>query len=361
MSEPFIQFNIRKRFQEFELNCTAEFGDGVTALFGPSGAGKTTLLDCITGMLTPDEGHIIIGGHTVFSSETGAYEPPEKRRFGYVHQDPALFPHMSVERNILYGFNLTFKRDREIRIDHLVELLGLAPLMDRKVTNLSGGERQRVALARALATSPRMLLLDEPLASLDANYRGTIIAYLKKVAQELRTPMIYVSHSLSEVMALAEQTLALRKGRQVAFGTSKNVLASPTLSDIAKYADLENILEARVEAVGSRGTSKITVGNVTLVSPTVDCHSGEMAIVSLRASDIILSLNSPSNISARNIVKARIEEIHEVGSQVLVYLDVGERLVSEITHDALLELDLHPGAEVYMVIKTSSICVMGRL
>lgn len=201
----------------------------------------------------------------------------------------------------------------------------------------------------------------EPLASLDANYRGTIIAYLKKVAQELRTPMIYVSHSLSEVMALAEQTLALRKGRQVAFGTSKNVLASPTLSDIAKYADLENILEARVEAVGSRGTSKITVGNVTLVSPTVDCHSGEMAIVSLRASDIILSLNSPSNISARNIVKARIEEIHEVGSQVLVYLDVGERLVSEITHDALLELDLHPGAEVYMVIKTSSICVMGRL
>ncbi|MCL0028716.1 molybdenum ABC transporter ATP-binding protein [Dehalococcoidia bacterium] len=361
MSEPFIQFNIRKRFREFELNCKAEFGDGVTALFGPSGAGKTTLLDCITGMLAPDEGHIVVGGHTVFSSETGTYEPPEKRRFGYVHQDPALFPHMSVERNILYGFNLTIEREREIRIDHLVELLGLVPLMGRKVTNLSGGERQRVALARALATSPRMLLLDEPLASLDASYRGTIIAYLKRVVQELGTPMIYVSHSLSEVMAMAEQTLALRKGRRVAFGHSKSVLASPTLSDIAKYADLENILEARVETAGARGTSKITVGNVTLVSPTVDGPSGGMAMVSLRASDIILSLDAPSKISARNIVKARIEEIHEVGSQVLVYLDVGERLVSEITHGALLELGLHPGAEVYMIIKTSSICVMGRL
>ena len=362
MSEPFIKFDVRKRFPGFELDCSAEFGAGVTALFGPSGTGKTTLLNCIAGMLSPDEGHIAVDGRTVFSSATGTVVPPEKRRFGYVFQDAALFPHMSVEGNIRYGFELTPESDREIHVDDLVELLGLAPLMGRKVTNLSGGERQRVALARALATSPRLLLLDEPLASLDARYRGTIIAYLKRVVRELRTPMVYVSHSLSEVMALAHETLVLDDGRRVAFGTPSSVLASPAVSSIADYADLENILEARVqEAAGPEGTSKIQVGDATLISPPIDGPSGGSVMVSLRAADIILSLDAPSRISARNIVRAVVAEIHEVGPQVLVYVDVGERLVAEITRGALRELDLRPGVEVYLVIKTSSIGVMGRL
>ena len=362
VSEPFIQFDVRKRFPGFELDCSADFGVGVTALFGPSGAGKTTLLNCIAGMLSPDEGHIVVDGRTVFSSAAGTVVPPEKRRFGYVFQDAALFPHMSVERNIRYGFNLTPESEREIHLDQLVELLGLAPLMGREVTNLSGGERQRVALARALATSPRLLLLDEPLASLDARYRGTIIAYLKRVARELHTPMLYVSHTLSEVMALAQETLVLDDGKRVAFGTPSGVLASPALSSIVDYADLDNILEAHVlEAAGPEGTSTIKLGDATLVSPRIDGPSGGSVIVSLRAADIILSLDAPSRISARNIVRAVVQEIHEVGTQVLVYADVGERLVAEITLGALRELDLRPGAEVYLVIKTSSIGVIGRL
>ena len=361
MSEPFLQFDVRKRFPGFELNCSAEFGAGVTALFGPSGTGKTTLLNCIAGILSPDEGRIVVDGRTVFSSTTGTDVPPEKRRFGYVFQDPALFPHMSVVRNIQYGHKLTPESEREIHLDHLVDLLGLAPLMSREVTNLSGGERQRVALARALATSPRLLLLDEPLASLDARYRGTIISYLKRVALELHTPMLYVSHSLSEVMALAQETLVIDDGRRVAFGTPSGVLASPAVSSIVDYADLENILEAQVLVAGPEGTSTIKIGGATLVSPRIDGPSGGSVIVSLRAADIIVSLDAPSRISARNVVKAVVEEIHEVGSQVLVYSDVGERLVAEITLGALRELDLRPGVEVYLVIKTSSIGVMGRL
>ena len=362
MPEPFIQCDIRKRFSGFELDCSAEFGDGVTALFGRSGAGKTTLLDCIAGMLSPDEGRIVVDGRTVFSSATGTVVSPEKRRFGYVFQDAALFPHMSVERNIRYGFSLTPESEREIQLDQLVGLLGLEPLMDRDVTNLSGGERQRVALARALATSPRLLLLDEPLASLDARYRGTIIAYLKRVARELRTPMVYVSHSLSEVMALAQETLVLDDGKRAVFGTPSSVLASAAVSGIADYADLENIMEALVqEPEGPQGTSTIKLGHATFVSPPIDGPSGGSVMVSLRASDIILSLDAPSRISARNIVSAVVEEIHEVGPQVLVYADVGERLIAEITGAALRELDLRPGAEVFLVIKTSSIRVMGRL
>ena len=362
MSEPFIQFDVRKRFPGFELDCSAEFGVGVTALFGPSGAGKTTLLNCIAGTLSPDEGHIVVDGRTVFSSATRTVVPPEKRRFGYVFQDAALFPHMSVERNIRYGFKLTPESERVIDLDHLVELLGLAPLMGREVTNLSGGERQRVALARALATSPRLLLLDEPLASLDARYRGTIIAYLRQIARELHTPMVYVSHSLSEVMALAEETLVLDGGRRVAFGTPSSLLASLAVSSISDYVDLENILEARVlEAAGPEGTSTIKIGDATFISPPIDGPSGSPVMVSLRASDIILSLDAPSRISARNIVRAVVDEIHEVGPHVLVYVDIGERLVAEITRAALRELDLRAGAEVYLVIKTSSIGVMGRL
>lgn len=362
MSEPFVKFDVRKRFPGFELDCSADFGDGVTALFGPSGAGKTTLLNCIAGMLSPDEGHIVVDGRIVFSSTTGTVLPPERRKFGYVFQDSALFPHMSVERNIQYGLNLTPENEREIPLDQLVELLGLAPLMGREVTNLSGGERQRVALARALATSPRLLLLDEPLASLDGRYRGTIIAYLKRVSRELHTPMVYVSHTLSEVMALAQETLVLDSGKRVAFGAPSDVLASSAVSTIVDYADLENILEARVqEAEGPEGTSTIKLGDALLVSPRVDGPSGGSVIVSLRASDIILSLDAPSRISARNIVEAVVDEIHEVGNQVLVYADVGERLVAEITLGAVRELGLRPGSQVYLVIKTSSIGVIGWL
>ena len=341
------------------MDCQASFSHGVTAIFGPSGTGKTTLLNCIAGMISPDEGEIVAGGRTLFSSATHTVVPPEKRRFGYVFQDAALFPHKSVKDNIGYGYALTPPEEREIELGHLVEMLGLAPLMNRSVKNLSGGERQRVAVARALATSPRMLLLDEPLASLDARYTGTIIAYLKQIARELEIPMVYVSHSLSEVMALAQDTLALEGGKSVAFGPTSSVLADPAISTIADYASLENILEAEVlESEVGRSTSILRVGDATLVAPATNSAPGEAVVVSLRAGDIILSLDVPPRISARNIIKASVEEIHDVGDRVLVYVDVGRRLTVEITEGAVNDLDLRPGTEVYLVIKTTSVRMM---
>ena len=167
-----LELRVRKSFGDFALDCEARFGDGVTAIFGPSGSGKSTLLNSIAGLVRPDEGEMSFEGETLYSSEDGAHVPPEKRRFGYVFQDSALFPHMSVADNIHYGYKLTAREDRRIEPSQLVELLGLERLLGRGVGNLSGGERQRVALARALATSPRLLLLDEPLASLDGGLRG---------------------------------------------------------------------------------------------------------------------------------------------------------------------------------------------
>ncbi|MCI0439838.1 MAG: ATP-binding cassette domain-containing protein, partial [Chloroflexi bacterium] len=243
MNNTLATFRIVKRFPEFALECEAALDFGVTAIFGPSGSGKSTLLNCIAGLVRPDEGEIAALGETLFSSSKRRSVAPEKRRFGYVFQDSALFPHMSVRDNIYYGYKLTPREHRKTEPDQLVELLRLSHLMDRGVRFLSGGERQRVALARALATSPRLLLLDEPLASLDANLRGVIIGYLKRVWRELQTPMLYVSHSISEVMALAHNTLVLLDGSPVVYGSTMQVLASAEMAGIADYATLENIVE----------------------------------------------------------------------------------------------------------------------
>jgi molybdate transport system ATP-binding protein len=358
-TENFIEFNIRKRFTGFDLDCEASFGPGVTAIFGPSGTGKTTLLNCLAGMAKPDEGSISVDGRTVFSSELKTDVRPEKRRFGYVFQDSVLFPHKSVRDNIQYGYNLTPVGSREIDLDHLVDMLGLSPLMSRNVKNLSGGEKQRVALARALAISPKLLLMDEPLASLDARFKGTIISYLKRIVRELKIPMVFVSHSLSEVTALSDDTLAIEGGRTVAFGPTRSLLGSPALAALADYAALENILEGQAPPSQDGATkSKIRGGENELLIPAIDAAPGDAVMVSVRAGDIILSLEAPQKISARNIVKAVVREIHDLGSQVLVFADVGERITVEITPGALADLSLRVGSDVYLVIKTNSITVM---
>ena len=358
-TENFIEFNIRKRFTGFDLDCEASFGPGVTAIFGPSGTGKTTLLNCLAGMAKPDEGSISVDGRTVFSSESKTDVRPEKRRFGYVFQDSVLFPHKSVRDNIQYGYKLTPVGSREIDLDHLVDMLGLSPLMSRNVKNLSGGEKQRVALARALAISPKLLLMDEPLASLDARFKGTIISYLKRIVRELKIPMVFVSHSLSEVTALSDDTLAIEGGRTVAFGPTRSLLGSPALAAVADYAALENILEGQaLPSQDGATTSKIRVGEAELLIPAIDAAPGDAVMVSVRAGDIILSLEAPQKISARNIVKAVVREIHDLGSQVLVFADVGERITVEITPGALADLSLRVGSNVYLVIKTNSITVM---
>ena len=356
--ESYVSFSLRKDYPGFSLECDGGFGRGVTAVFGPSGSGKTTLLDCIAGMATPDRGEISVGGSRVYSSQSGVNLPPEKRRFGYVFQHGALFPHLSVRDNIQYGHRLTPSRERGASPDDLADLLGLSHLMDRGVRNLSGGESQRVALARALAISPRLLLLDEPLRSLDAAYRGSILTYLKRVSEQLNTPMVFVSHSLSEVLAIAPHTLALNQGKAAAYGPTAEIMAHPDVAMFADYGTLENILDARViESGGSEGTSRLRIGDTELVGPPTDAEPGSLVPVSVRAGDIILSLGVPPMTSARNAVPGVVRETRQAGGLVLVYVDVGERLVAEVTPGSASELGLRPGQDVYLVIKSNSILV----
>ena len=353
-----LSFEIRKKYDDFLLDCRGEFGPGVTAVFGPSGSGKTTMLNCIAGMTSPDAGEIRVGGAPIYSSESGVDAVPEKRRFGYVFQHGALFPHMTVGANVSYGFDLTPVSERQFRPDDLAELLGITSLMDRDVGGLSGGERQRVAIARALAVSPRLLLLDEPVSSLDAQGRASILKYLRQVSDELRTPMVYVSHSLSDVLALAPHTFALDRGRGVAYGPTPDIMAHPAIARIADFGTLENLLEGEVlESEDPGETSRLRVGDATLVCPPTDALPGESVTVSLRAGDVILSMGAPPLTSARNTVPAVIRELREAGGRVLVHVDIGDRLVVEVTPASASDLALKPGRDVCLVIKTNSILI----
>ena len=221
MSDELLSFNIIKKYSAFKLDCQANNEYGITVLTGPTGSGKTTLINCLTGMLIPDQGEIKFLGKILYSSSQKKHVPPEKRGFGYVFQNSALFPHMSVWKNIKYGYDLTPSQKRHIKLSPLIELFEISGLLERDVGTLSGGERQKVALARSLATSPQLLFLDEPLSSLDKTSKNSILLYLKRVWKDFNIPMIYVSHSISEILALAQNALVMSDGEIIFTGTAE--------------------------------------------------------------------------------------------------------------------------------------------
>jgi molybdate transport system ATP-binding protein len=205
--------DVRVPLAEFTFSVTAETHARVTGIVGPSGAGKTTLLDVIAGIIRPRDGRIVLDNEVLDDSKNGTHVPTRQRRMGYVPQDVALFPHLNVRRNLLYGH----RPDREVlpifRFEHVIEILGLDHLVERDVTELSGGEKQRVSLARALLSSPRLLLLDEPLSSLDPSLKAQIISYLKRVRDEFQMPMLLVSHNVGEIEQLCDSAFTLNRGR----------------------------------------------------------------------------------------------------------------------------------------------------
>ena len=213
-----IEFDADKKLGDFDLSIAFDGDSGVTALFGPSGSGKTSVVSMIAGLMKPDRGRIVIGGETVFDSAAGIDVPAHRRRIGTVFQDGRLFPHMSVARNLDYGRWMTGLPRDDAQFKHVVDLLDIAPLVARRPGALSGGERQRVALGRALMMKPRLMLLDEPLASLDARRKSEILPYFVRLRDETMLPMIYVSHDANEVKALASRVVLLDGGRVVKSG-----------------------------------------------------------------------------------------------------------------------------------------------
>jgi molybdate transport system ATP-binding protein len=359
-----LSAHIRKRHSrqgEFLLDADFSVPAGFTILFGSSGAGKTTLLDCIAGLLNPDSGSIQVGSQVFFDSESGVVVPVARRNVGYVFQDLALFPHLTVEGNIAYGLDRADAADRGTRILAILEAFRVRDLRRRRPREISGGERQRVALARSLVTDPCILLLDEPLAALDSPTKARILDDLRAWNVAHRIPILYVTHSREEVFALGERVLVLDQGRILAQGTPHEVMSAPRQETIAHLAGFENIFDATlVAAHEDRGTMtcRLTNGIVELQTPLVRVEDGAKLRIGIRAGDILLATQRPQGLSARNVLKGTVKSVVRRDVVIVARVEVGVELEVHLTLAARDDLQLGPGRDVWLVVKTHSCHLM---
>ena len=338
----------------FALDIDASFDARVTAIFGPSGSGKTTLLDVIAGLRPIAQGEIEIGGRTLFSSARKIDLPPQNRDIGYVPQEGALFPHLSVKKNILFGAQRSNQAPdpAAIRMDHVLEVLEIAHLLPRRVTQLSGGETQRVALARAILSRPSLLLLDEPLAALDIGLKERILPYLARVRDEFKIPMIYVTHNVTEVLALADWVLLIRDGRLVAQGAPREALTSSRAVKEIPEEPLENVFTVTfIESNQAAGRTQVRLASGAELFIPYLMQPPATFQVRVSADDILIGTQRPEGISAGNIMPGTIRGIETIDGQALVTVDAGADFCVRVTSAAVARLALDVGTTVFLIIK----------
>jgi molybdate transport system ATP-binding protein len=351
----------------FSLDVDFSAAPGFTVLFGPSGSGKTTLLDCVAGLTPPEVGRISVGERVFFDASNRMNVPVAKRGVGYVFQDLALFPHLTVEQNAQYGLAQLSGSERQERAKAMLRDFRIGHLSQRRPTEVSGGERQRVALARVLVTDPCVLLLDEPLAALDAPTKAKIIDDLRRWNRAHRIPILYVTHSREEVIALGERVLVMENGRIIAQGTPHQVLAAPLQETVAQLAGFENIFDATVWLVHEdRGTITCRLPGdrpevcVLLETPMIRAEPGSRVRVGIRAGDILLAIAKPLGLSARNVIAGKLVSFERRDMMISARVNCGVEMEVHLTLASKDALQLMPGKEVWLVIKTYSCHLMQR-
>jgi len=371
-----LKVKIAKRRDGFALDAQFEVPTpGVVALFGRSGCGKTTAVNIISGLLAADSAYIELDGHVLTDTTAGIAIPPEQRRIGYVFQDGRLFPHMSVLRNLEYGLERTrasqlthgtlsargssagLASRLAITVDQIVSLLGLEQLLRRQPYQLSGGERQRVSLGRALLSQPALLLLDEPLAALDAARREEVLPYLERLRDNLSIPMVYVSHQFEEVLQLATHVVLMDAGHVVAQGPLSQVSLVPQLRAIVGPDSVGAVVDGVVTSVDtSCGMAVISVGSGLLNVSVPRVSVGDRVRVQLLARDIILATEEPRGLSVRNQLRGVITSVVDDEDDArLVTVDVGgANVLSRVTRGAVEALSLQSGSSVWVLVKAVS-------
>jgi len=360
---------VRKKFsaplREFILDLELTAGPGFTVLFGPSGSGKTTLLNCIAGLAVPDHGRITAGDRVLFDAALRMNTAVPQRNVGYVLQELALFPHLTVEQNAEYGlFHLPRRQQRE-RSAQLLREFGLNHLRKRRPAEISGGERQRAALARSLVTEPCLLLLDEPLSALDAPTKSKIIDDLRRWNEAHHIPILYVTHNRDEMIALGERVLVIEDGQLVAQGRPHEVLSAPLQETVAQLAGFENIFDAEVDSIHEdRGTLTCRLVReekrtaVQIETPLIRAQIGALLRVGIRAGDVLLGVIKPEGLSAQNVIPGRLLSLERRDTIVFAKVDCGVEVWVQLTLAARDSLKLVEGLQVWLVIKTHSCHLM---
>jgi molybdate transport system ATP-binding protein len=353
-----LQVNVQSRLGDFVLDAAFEAqAQGVTVLFGASGAGKSSVLAAVAGAKGPDAGRIAFGGEAWFDAAAGINLLMERRRIGWVFQDARLFPHLSVEANLRFG--LKRAPAGPIRFDAVVEVLGIGALLARRPRDLSGGERQRVGLGRALLSQPRLLLMDEPLAALDAPRRAEILPFLEQVKGRFGVPILYVTHSLAEALRLGDRMVVMKDGQVAAEGPVAQVASRPDLMLTPSRVQAGAVLEGQVAGHDGRLTV-VRAGGWDIRTPRQNLPSGAPLRLFVPASDVMLALDPPSRISARNVLEGEIAAVSAEGGRAMVSVaHAGQTLLCDLTMDAAEDLSLAPGLKVWAVVK--SVAIEGAL
>ncbi|MEI9425554.1 molybdenum ABC transporter ATP-binding protein [Mesorhizobium sp. Cs1299R1N1] len=352
-----VLVDIGHRLGDFAID--AHFGSAgrLTALFGPSGSGKTTLINMIAGLIRPDKGRIVVDGRVLVDTGAGIFVPRHKRRIGMVFQDARLFPHMSVLSNLRYGRWFTPAAERYADMDAVVELLGIGPLLGRRPAKLSGGEKQRVAIGRALLASPRLLLMDEPLASLDEARKAEILPYIERLRDETKIPIVYVSHSVAEVARLASDVVMLAQGKVIASGPTEAVMQRLDLLPAEERGEGGAVLDTKVlrhdETFGMTVLGS-AAGEIRV--PRLEMKPGAPVRIRIRARDVMIATEKPTGLSALNILPGTIVAISPgEGPTVEIGIDCdGATVLARITEQSRQALKLRLGDKVFAVVKTVS-------
>ena len=350
-----LEVDIEHRIGAFSLDVRFASEGRLTALFGRSGAGKTMTVNIIAGLIRPDRGRVAIEGRVLVDTARGIRLPVHRRRVGYVFQESRLFPHLTVRQNLLYGRWFTPAAERRETLSRVVELLGIGHLLDRRPALLSGGETQRVAIGRALLASPRLLLMDEPVAALDDTRKSEILPYIERLRDETQVPIIYVSHSVPEVARLANTLVLLSDGKVAAVGPAREVLARQDLIPLSSSYEGGAIIETRVLGHDDAyGLTRLGAAAGELRVPRLDLPEGAPVRVRIRARDVIIADRPPVGLSALNLLPGRVLEIGSGdGPSVELSLDLaGDRVLARVTRQSIDALALAPGRPVYAVIKS---------
>lgn len=350
-----LEVEISQTLGAFELNATFRSAGPLTALFGPSGSGKTTLVNFIGGLARPAKGRIVADGRVLVDTAAGIFVPMHRRRMGYVFQDARLFPHLTVSQNLRYGRFFAPVAERYADFDQVVGLLGIGHLLDRRPAGLSGGERQRVAIGRALIASPKLILMDEPLASLDEARKAEILPYIERLRDETRIPIVYVSHSIAEVSRLASDVVMMSGGKVLTVGSVAEIMPRLDLLPAEDRGETGALVE--LELAGQEeefGLSLLSSSGGEWRLPRIDAAIGTKLRVRVRARDVMIATERPGHISALNVLTGRIAEIAEgEGADALVTVDCGaDRLFARVTRRSVQHLQLASGRPVFAVIKS---------